>query len=101
MTPKKIHRRRDADPEEGREKYGDTTFADPVNKKYAIDSPGRIKAAWAYIIQQPTPALDSPRPGLQDRKLPSIRAHPAKAGAAKPQVLATPPLPGEERTRPH
>jgi hypothetical protein len=50
-VPKKIHRRRDADPQEGLEKYGDTTFADPVNKKYPIDTPGRIKAAWAYIHQ--------------------------------------------------
>jgi hypothetical protein len=48
---KKIHRRPDADPQDGIEKYGDTTFADPVNKKYPIDTPGRIKAAWAYIHQ--------------------------------------------------
>ena len=34
--PKKIHRRPDAD---------------PVNNKYPIDTPGRIKAAWAYIHQ--------------------------------------------------
>ncbi len=49
--PKKIRRRRDTDPEEGLEKYGDATFADPVNKKYPIDTPGRIKAPWAYIHQ--------------------------------------------------
>ena len=49
--PRKIHRRRDADPKEGLKKYGATTFADPVNKKYPIDTPGRIKAAWAYIHQ--------------------------------------------------
>ena len=49
--PKKIHRRGDADPSEGLEKYGETAFADPVNNKYPIDSPGRIKAAWAYIHQ--------------------------------------------------
>jgi hypothetical protein len=49
--PKRIHRRRDTDPAEGLEKYGDTRFADPVNKKYPIDTPGRIKAAWAYIHQ--------------------------------------------------
>lgn len=49
--PKKIHRRRDADPREGVEKYGKATFADPVNHKYPIDTPGRIKAAWAYIHQ--------------------------------------------------
>jgi hypothetical protein len=48
---KKIHRRLDADPRTGLRRYGDTTFADPVNKKYPIDTPGRIKAAWAYIHQ--------------------------------------------------
>ena len=35
----------------GLEKYGETLFADPTNKKYPIDTPGRIKAAWAYIHQ--------------------------------------------------
>jgi hypothetical protein len=49
--PKRIHRRRDANPAEGLTRYGDTKFADPVNKKYPIDTPGRIKAAWAYIHQ--------------------------------------------------
>ncbi len=49
--PKRIHRRRDADPSAGIEKYGDTLFADPTNRKYPIDTPGRIKAAWAYIHQ--------------------------------------------------
>ena len=48
---KRIHRRPDADPAEGVEKYGKTLFADPTNKKYPIDTPGRIKAAWAYIHQ--------------------------------------------------
>jgi hypothetical protein len=51
MSPRKIHRRRDADPRKGVEKYGKATFADPVNMKYPIDTPGRIKAAWAYIHQ--------------------------------------------------
>jgi hypothetical protein len=49
--PKKIHRRADADPSEGVRKYGKAAFADPVNNKYPIDTPGRIKAAWAYIHQ--------------------------------------------------
>lgn len=49
--PRRIRRRRDADPREGLEKYGQATFADPVNNKYPIDTPGRIKAAWAYIHQ--------------------------------------------------
>jgi hypothetical protein len=54
--PKKIHRRRDTNPEEGLEKYGrKATFADTTNHKYPIDTPGRIKAAWAYI-HQPTNA---------------------------------------------
>jgi hypothetical protein len=48
---KKIHRRSDTDPAEGMSKYGRTLFADPVNKKYPIDTPGRIKAAWSYIHQ--------------------------------------------------
>ena len=58
---KKIHRRRDADPKEGLKKYGDTTFADPVNKKYPIDTPGRIKAAWAYIHQPSNAEKYTPR----------------------------------------
>jgi hypothetical protein len=49
--PKRIHQRRDADPAEGLDKYGLTRFADPTNKKYPIDTPGRIKAAWSYIHQ--------------------------------------------------
>ncbi len=48
---KAIHRRRDADPSEGEAKYPKATFADTTNKKYPIDTPGRIKAAWAYIHQ--------------------------------------------------
>ena len=48
---KRIRRRADASPSEGLQKYGDTQFADPTNKKYPIDTPGRIKAAWAYIHQ--------------------------------------------------
>ena len=49
--PKRIHRRKDVKPQAGMEAYGDTVFADPVNKKYPIDTPGRIRAAWAYIHQ--------------------------------------------------
>lgn len=48
---RRIRRRPDADPEEGLDKYGPTRFADPTNKKYPIDTPGRIRAAWAYIHQ--------------------------------------------------
>ena len=48
---KRIRRRRDTDPSEGLERYGETEYADPTNKKYPIDTAGRIKAAWAYIHQ--------------------------------------------------
>ena len=33
----------------GIEKYGKAASADSVNNKYPIDTPGRMKAAWAYI----------------------------------------------------
>ena len=48
---RRIHQRKDVDPKEGVRKYGRATFADPVNNRYPIDTPGRIKAAWAYIHQ--------------------------------------------------
>ena len=51
MARRLIHRRRDTDPAKGKRKYPKATFADPTNKKYPIDTPGRIKAAWAYIHQ--------------------------------------------------
>jgi hypothetical protein len=57
---KRIHRRRDADPAEGVEKYGETRFADATNKKYPIDSAGRIRAAWAYIHQPSNAAKYTP-----------------------------------------
>jgi hypothetical protein len=41
----------DTDPREGVRKYGKVKFADPTNRKYPIDRPGHIKAAWAYIHQ--------------------------------------------------
>ena len=51
VRTRRIHRRKDVRPQAGIETYGDTVFADPVNKKYPIDTPGRIRAAWAYIHQ--------------------------------------------------
>lgn len=66
---KKIHRRRDSDPKDGLRKYGKATFADPVNNKYPIDTPGRIKAAWAYI-HQPDNAAKYTCPGGPDHQGP-------------------------------
>jgi hypothetical protein len=45
----KIDRRDDVSPKEGERKYGDVTFADPVNNKYPIDTPEHVRAAWSYI----------------------------------------------------
>ncbi len=44
-----IDRRDDINPEEGKRAYGDVSFADPVNKKYPVDTPEHIRAAWSYI----------------------------------------------------
>jgi HK97 family phage prohead protease len=44
-----ITKREDINPDEGTKKYGDVKFADPVNKKYPIDSEEHIRAAWNYI----------------------------------------------------
>jgi hypothetical protein len=45
----KIKRRKDATPVRGEHEYGDVTFADPTNKKYPIDTPEHVRAAWSYI----------------------------------------------------
>lgn len=82
MMPKKIHRRRDVDPQEGLQKYGDAEFADPVNQKYPIDTPGRMKAAWAYIHQ---PA-NAEKYGAEEVR--SIKAR--IRGAAKARKVALP-----------
>lgn len=45
----RIDRREDVNPNEGKRKYGDVEFADSTNKKYPIDTPDHIRAAWSYI----------------------------------------------------
>lgn len=45
----RIKRREDVNPERGEHEYGDVEFADPTNKKYPIDSPEHVRAAWSYI----------------------------------------------------
>lgn len=45
----KIDRRDDVNPEQGKREYGSVEFADPVNKKYPIDTEKHIRAAWSYI----------------------------------------------------
>lgn len=48
-TANEIDRRPDVNPEEGEHKYGHVTFADPVNKKYPVDTAEHVRAAWSYI----------------------------------------------------
>lgn len=45
----KVAERKDVNPKEGKDKYGDVTFADETNKKYPINTPAHIRAAWNYI----------------------------------------------------
>lgn len=49
---KPIHRRDDVSPQEGEREYGDVEFADPVNKKYPIDTEEHVRAAWSYINKE-------------------------------------------------
>lgn len=44
-----IQQRPDVYPERGEHEYGDVTFADPVNKKYPIDTEEHVRAAWSYV----------------------------------------------------
>jgi len=45
----RIDRRDDVKREEGERKYSDVEFADPVNKKYPVDTAEHVRAAWSYI----------------------------------------------------
>ncbi len=44
-----IEKREDVSPKEGLHEYGNVEFADTTNKKYPIDSPEHVRAAWSYI----------------------------------------------------
>jgi len=88
-VPKKIHRRREADPKEGVRKYGKATFADPVNNKYPIDTPGRIKAAWAYIHQP-----------VNAGKYSNEKCGPSRSGFSEQRRLARGTQPAQEEVPP-
>ena len=49
IATEKIEEREDVRPERGEHEYGNVEFADPTNKKYPIDTPEHIRAAWSYI----------------------------------------------------
>ena len=65
-------------------RYGRTTFADPVNKKYPVDTPGRIRAAWAYI-HQPSNAAK-----YTLREVRTIKARIRRAAKARKVTLPDP-----------
>ena len=48
MSSTTPHRREDVNPQRGEKEYGDVAFADPVNKKYPVDTPEHVRAAWSY-----------------------------------------------------
>ena len=48
------------DPKDGEREYGDTEFADPVNKKYPIDTDEHVRAAWSYINHKDNAAKYEP-----------------------------------------
>lgn len=48
-TATKVGKRDDVNPKAGEREYGDAKFADFTNKKYPIDSPEHVRAAWSYI----------------------------------------------------
>ncbi|MGH9608069.1 MAG: DUF6582 domain-containing protein [Bryobacteraceae bacterium] len=57
---KRISRRADVKPSEGKAKYGDVAYADETNKKYPIDSEEHIRAAWNYINKEKDASKYSP-----------------------------------------
>ena len=44
-----IEKRNDINPERGLKEYNNVKFADETNKKYPIDTPEHIRAAWSYF----------------------------------------------------
>lgn len=44
-----MEKRKDVYKNQGLHKYGDVEYADNVNKKYPIDTPEHIRAAWRYF----------------------------------------------------
>ena len=44
-----VSKRKDVNPKEGKEKYGDVNFADEKNKKYPLNTKAHVKAAASYF----------------------------------------------------
>lgn len=56
-----IAKRDDVNPKTGETAYGNVSYADPVNKKYPIDTEAHIRAAWSYIHQDKNAAKYDPK----------------------------------------
>jgi hypothetical protein len=77
----KIHQREDVKPERGEHEYGDVEFADPVNKKYPVDTPEHVRAAWSYIHHKDNAAK------YQKDEVESIKNHIQRAAKKHNVVL--------------
>jgi hypothetical protein len=60
QSASKIDKRDDVSEHEGERKYGDVEFADTTNKKYPIDTPEHVRAAWSYINHKDNSAKYEP-----------------------------------------
>ena len=49
IEAKDTAKRKDVNPEAGKEKYGSVQFADPKNKKYPVDTPAHVASAASYF----------------------------------------------------
>ena len=80
----KIEKRDDVNPERGKHEYGDVKFADPTNKKYPVDTPEHIRAAWSYIHHPNDAAKYSPEDDAD-----KIKAHIERAAKKHGVTLHT------------
>ena len=60
-----MEKRDDVYKNRGLHEYGDVEFADNVNKKYPIDTPEHIRAAWNYFHMP----RDYEKYSVEDRKI--------------------------------
>ena len=76
-TTTTIEKRSDVRASEGVRKHGNVEFADPTNKKYPIDTPEHVRAAWSYINHKDNASRYEPREirAIKNRIKQSARKH--------------------------
>jgi hypothetical protein len=77
QVEKAVAERKDTSAKAGTSQYGDVKFADATNKKYPIDTPEHIRAAWNYINKAKNAAKYS------DKDVAAIKAHIVAAWKSK------------------